>query len=269
MKLTDRVVVITGAAHGIGAALARRFAREGARGIVVSDLDLAGAEAVAASIADGGGEALACRADAGVKDDLRGLVEAAQDAYGPVDLFCSNAGLAFGTGIHAADAQWARSWAVNVMQHVYAAQVCLPSMLRRRGGYLLLTASGAGLLGAPGDAPYSVTKQAAVGVAEWLAVTYRQRGLGVSALCPLGVRTDLLVPGIEAGHPAAVAIAAAAPLLEPEEVAEAAVAGLGREEFLILPHESVRDAYAEKAREPDAWIERTIERTALATGKRG
>ncbi|WP_216215321.1 SDR family oxidoreductase [Amycolatopsis aidingensis] len=267
MELTDRVAVITGAGHGIGAAMARRFASGGARGVVVSDLDAEAAAEVAASINQAGGAAVARQADASVKAELRGLVTTARQEFGGLDLFCSNAGMAFGSGIHAADEQWERSWTLNVMQHVYAAQAALPAMLGSRSGYLLITASGAGLLSAPGDAPYSVTKHAAVGLAEWLAVTYRPRGIRVSALCPLGVRTALLMPGVEAGHPAAVAIAAAAPLLEPAEVADSVVAGIGAEEFLILPHESAGAAYARKAAAPDAWIERTIAETAAATGR--
>ncbi|MFI5587592.1 SDR family oxidoreductase [Amycolatopsis sp. NPDC051758] len=255
MELTGRVVVLTGAAHGIGAAMARRFATEGAAGVVVSDVDTAGAERVADEITAAGGRALALAADATSKKDLKALVAAAREEFGPVDLFCANAGAAFGTGVHAADEQWAKSWELNVMQHVHAAQVVLPTMLARGEGYLLLTASAAGLLGTPGDAPYSVTKHAAVGLAEWLAITYRPRGVRVSALCPLGVRTALLEPGIAAGHPAALAIAAAAPLLEPEDVAEAVVHGLGKEEFLILPHESVRESFARKAGAIDTWID--------------
>ncbi|MEV7092499.1 SDR family oxidoreductase [Amycolatopsis sp. NPDC051045] len=255
MELTGRVVVLTGAAHGIGAAMARRFAAEGAAGVVVSDVDAAGAGRVADEIAAAGGRAVAVTADATSKMDLKALVATARAEFGPVDVFCANAGAAFGTGVHAADEQWQKSWEINVMQHVHAAQVVLPAMLARGDGYLLITASGAGLLGIPGDAPYSVTKHAAVGLAEWLAITYRPRGVRVSALCPLGVRTALLEPGIAAGHPAALAIAAAAPLLDPEDVAEAVVRGLGEEEFLILPHESVRESFARKAGAVDAWID--------------
>lgn len=255
MELTGRVVVLTGAAHGIGAAMARRFAAEGAAGVVVSDVDAAGAGRVADEIADAGGRAVAVTADATSKKDLKTLVAAARAEFGEVDLFCANAGAAFGTGVHAADEQWAKSWEINVMQHVHAAQVVLPAMLARGEGYLLITASGAGLLGTPGDAPYSVTKHAAVGLAEWLAITYRPRGVRVSALCPLGVRTALLEPGIAAGHPAALAIAAAAPLLEPEDVADAVVRGLGTEEFLILPHDCVRESFVRKAGAVDAWID--------------
>ncbi|MGW7537090.1 SDR family oxidoreductase [Amycolatopsis sp. NPDC054798] len=260
MELTGRVVVLTGAARGIGAAMARRFAAEGAAGVVVSDVDEAGAERVAEEIRAAGGRAVAAATDATSKKDLKALVAGARAEFGPVDLFCANAGAAFGTGVHAADEQWTRSWEINVMQHVHAAQAMLPSMLARGEGYLLLTASAAGLLGTPGDAPYSVTKHAAVGLAEWLAITYRPRGVRVSALCPLGVRTALLEPGLAAGHPAALAIAAAAPLLEPEDVADAVVRGLAEEEFLILPHESVRETFARKARAVDAWIAETAVR---------
>jgi NAD(P)-dependent dehydrogenase (short-subunit alcohol dehydrogenase family) len=255
VELAGRVVVLTGAARGIGAAMARRFASAGAAGLVLSDVDVAGAESVADEIVVAGGQATAVAADAGSKDDLKALVRAARKTYGGLDVFCSNAGVAYGTGVHASGEQWERSWSVNVMQHVYAAQLVLPAMARAGSGYLLITASAAGLLAAPGDAPYSVSKHAAVGLAEWLALTYRPRGVHVSALCPLGVRTDLLAPALAAGHPAALAIAAAAPLLEPEDVAACVVEGIRAEEFLILPHESVRESYAQKARGVDKWID--------------
>ena len=259
MELAGRVIVVTGAAHGIGAAMARRFAAEGAAAVVVSDVDVAGAEKVAAEIVAEGGQASALAADVTSKDDLNALVRITRKTYGRLDVFCSNAGAAFGTGVHASGEQWERSWSVNVMQHVHAAQLVLPAMARAGSGYLLITASAAGLLAAPGDAPYTVTKHAAVGLAEWLALTYRPRGVVVSALCPLGVRTDLLAPALAAGHPAALAIAAAAPLLEPEDVAACVIDGIRAEEFLILPHESVRGQYADKARGVDKWIDAVID----------
>jgi len=258
VKLTDKVVIITGAANGIGAALARRIAAERPTGIVLSDIDAAGLESVADSIRAIGGQAVTQVADATSKEQMRALVARARQEFGGVHVFCSNAGVAFGTGLLAADEQWLKSWQLNVMQHVYAAQACVALMQRQGEGYLLLTASGAGLLGVPGDAPYTVTKHAEVALAEWLAYTYRPKGIRVSALCPLGVRTSLLMPGVAAGHPSALAIAAAADLLEPEEVAEMTVAGMDREDFLILPHPTVADRYAAKAQNVDAWIDQTI-----------
>jgi NAD(P)-dependent dehydrogenase (short-subunit alcohol dehydrogenase family) len=258
-------VVLTGAAHGIGAAMARRFAAEGAAGVVVSDVDMVGAEEVTDEIVETGTDAIAVRADVGVKDQLKALVRAARTRYGGVDIFCANAGVAFGTGVHASGRQWELSWSVNVMQHVHAAQLVLPAMARAGQGCFLITASAAGLLTAPGDAPYSVSKHAAVGLAEWLALTYRPRGVVVSALCPLGVRTDLLEPAIAARHPAALAIAAAGPLLEPEDVAACVIDGIRTEEFLILPHESVRERHARKAAEVDKWIDE-VARTGPAGG---
>jgi NAD(P)-dependent dehydrogenase (short-subunit alcohol dehydrogenase family) len=246
--------------------MARRFAAEGAAGVVVSDLDVVGAEEVADDIVAAGRDAIAVRADVGVKDELKALVRAARTRYGGVDIFCANAGVAFGTGVGAADGQWQLSWSVNVMQHVHAAQLVLPAMARAGRGCFLITASAAGLLTAPGDAPYSVSKHAAVGLAEWLALTYRPRGVLVSALCPLGVRTDLLEPAIAAGHPAALAIAAAGPILEPDDVAACVIDGIRAEEFLILPHESVRERYARKAAEVDKWLDE-VAQTGSAGGR--
>ncbi|RLK58681.1 SDR family oxidoreductase [Actinokineospora cianjurensis] len=258
MELTGRVAVLTGAGHGMGAAMAARFAAAGARGIVVSDVDGRAANAVAAAITAAGGRAVARRADAASRSDLRALVEVALTEYGRLDVFCSNAGVAFGTGVHASDEHWRRSFDLNVLQHVYAAQAALPTMLAARDGYLVITASSAGLLTLPGDAPYSVTKHAAVALAEWLAVTYRTRGIRVSALCPLGVRTPFLVDGVRANHPAANAVVAMGPLIEPDEVAEAVVAAMAEEALLILPHADAGDAYARKAADPDGWLRETV-----------
>ncbi|WP_018680513.1 SDR family oxidoreductase [Actinokineospora enzanensis] len=258
MELTGRVAVLTGAGHGMGAAMARRFAAEGARGIVVSDLDGRSAAEVAASINAAGGRAVARAADAASKTDLRALVALANELYGGLDVFCSNAGLAVGTGVHASDEQWQKSFGLNVLQHVYAAQAALPTMLAAREGYLLITASSAGLLSLPGDAPYSVTKRAAVALAEWLAVTYRSRGIRVSALCPLGVRTPFLEDGVRANHPAAAAVVAMGPLMEPEEVADVVITAMRQEKLLILPHASAGESYARKAADPDEWLRETI-----------
>ena len=188
MHLRDKVVVVTGGASGIGQALCRRFWAEGARGVVVADRDAEGARTVAAEI---GG--LALPVDVSNEADIVALVERATAAYGPIDLFCSNAGIAGEPGgPEVANASWQKIWEVNVMAHVYAARAALPAMLARGQGYLLQTASAAGLLTQVGAAPYSVTKHAAVAFAEWLAITYADRGIKVSCLCPMGVHTKLL-----------------------------------------------------------------------------
>ena len=187
MKLRDKVAVVTGGASGIGRALCRRFAAEGARGVVVADVDAAGATTVAEEI-----RGLAVRADVSREDDVIELIKRATAAYGAIDLFCSNAGIALEGGVETPDNDWQRIWDVNVMAHVYAARAVLPGMLARGGGYLLQTASAAGLLTQIGSAPYAVTKHAAVAFAEWLAITYGDRGIRVSCLCPQGVRTNML-----------------------------------------------------------------------------
>jgi NAD(P)-dependent dehydrogenase (short-subunit alcohol dehydrogenase family) len=249
MRVTGKNIVITGAASGIGAALARKFAADGAAGICLADLD----EDAAARVADG----LECptvvrRTDVGDEAQVRAMVEAASE-LGPIDLMCSNAGIGTGAGLEATPEQWATIWAVNVQAHVYAARAVLPGMLERGSGYLLNTCSAAGLLTQPGDAPYAVTKHAAVAFAEWLALTYGDQGIKVSALCPQGVRTPLLTGGIEEGL-AGKAVAAAGTILEPEEVAEAVVAGLEAEKFLILPHPEVAEYVRRKASDPDRWL---------------
>lgn len=258
MDLAGKVVVITGGARGIGAALAQRFGDDKPRGLVVSDIDLPNAELVATRLRDAGVAALAVRADVGSKDEAERLIAIAESEFGPVDLLCSNAGIATGMGIHAPASIWNRAWSVNVLAHVHLAQAVLPSMSRRRSGHIVITASAAGLLGLPGDGPYSATKSAAVALAEWLAVTYGHVGIKVQALCPLGVRTDLLMPAVEAGHRAARAIVGMDVILEPDEVAEAVVAGLGEDNFFIFPHKDVGALYATKAANPDAWIERQL-----------
>jgi NAD(P)-dependent dehydrogenase (short-subunit alcohol dehydrogenase family) len=249
VQVRDSVVVVTGAGRGIGAALARRFAAEGAAGVVVSDL--AGAEEVAAAI---GPSAVAVAADVTDPDQVAGLVAAAEKSFGPVDLFCSNAGVAFGRGLEASPADWAANLNVNLMAHVHAANAVLPSMLAQGRGYLLNTASAAGLLMAPGDAPYTVSKHAAVAFAEWLSVTYGDQGVKVSVLCPMGVRTDMLMPGIEQGEVSALAVAAFGDILEPDQVAGVVVDGLAAERFHILPHPEVATFVQRKATDVDRWL---------------
>jgi NAD(P)-dependent dehydrogenase (short-subunit alcohol dehydrogenase family) len=250
MRVAGKNIVITGAASGIGAALARRFASDGAAGICLADLDEDAAARVAAGLEC---PTVVCRTDVGDETQSQAMIQAAS-ALGPIDLMCSNAGIGTGAGLEAAAEQWAASWAVNVQAHVYAARAVLPSMLERGSGYLLNTCSAAGLLTQPGDAPYAVTKHAAVAFAEWLALTYGDRGITVSALCPQGVRTPLLTGGLEDHHLAGRAVAAAGKILEPEEVADAVVAGLDAEKFLILPHPEVAEYVRRKATDPDRWL---------------
>jgi NAD(P)-dependent dehydrogenase (short-subunit alcohol dehydrogenase family) len=249
MQVTGKTIVITGAASGIGAALARRFAAEGAAGICLADLDEDAAARVAAGLEC---HTLVRRTDVGDEAQVRAMVEAAGE-LGPIDLMCSNAGIGTGAGLDATAEQWAATWAVNVQAHVYAARAVVPGMIERGGGYLLHTCSAAGLLSQPGDAPYAVTKHAAVAFAEWLALTYGDQGIRVSALCPQGVRTPLLTGNLD-GHMAAKAVAAAGAIIEPEDVADAVVAGLDAEKFLILPHPEVAEFVRRKAADPDRWL---------------
>jgi len=244
VNLRGKIVVVTGGANGIGRALCRRFAAEGPRGLLVADLDAAGAERVAAETAG-----VAVRADVAVEGDLRKLVEQATEKFGPIDLFCSNAGIAVDGGEEVADAEWNRIWAINVMAHVYAARAVLPGMLARGEGYLLQTVSAAGLLTLIGSAPYSVTKHAALAFGEWLSVTYGDAGIRVSCLCPLGVRTSMLR---DSGMSQLRFLLDAA--IEPEQVADAVVAGLAQEQFLILPHPEVAEYFQRKAGDYDRWL---------------
>ena len=251
MELTGAVAVVTGGGNGIGAAMARRFVRDGAAGVVVGDLDGAAAEEVAGRL---GGAAIGTAVDVSAEDDVRRLVAVAEERFGAVDLFCSNAGIGGGGGIDAPDADGQRIWDVNVMAHVHAARAVLPSMLERGRGWLLQTASSAGLLTTIGNAPYTVTKHAAVGLAEWLAMTYGDRGIGVSCLCPQGVNTQLLMGGAAQGDASARSVLATSVTLEPDDVADAVVDGLRDERFLILPHPEVADYWRHKADDPDRWL---------------
>jgi NAD(P)-dependent dehydrogenase (short-subunit alcohol dehydrogenase family) len=249
MQLEDAVVVVTGGASGIGAALARRFAAEGAHRVVVVDRQLGGAQAVAAEI--GGVAEGVDVTDAGA---VRDLVERTLARDGRIDLFCSNAGITTGVALDDPDDRWHQAFEVNVMAQVYAARAVVPSMLERGRGWLLNTASAAGLLTSPGDAPYAVTKHGSVALAEWLAVTYGGRGIGVSVLCPMGVATPLLMDPLAAGEPGAQAVAASGEIIAPEQVADAVVSGLTEERFLILPHPKVGTFWAQKASDPDRWL---------------
>lgn len=243
MELEGKVIVVTGGANGIGRALCERFASEGARGVVVADLDAEGAGRVADAI---GG--ISARCDVSVEADIRRLAKVAEEAFGPIDLFCSNAGITTKGGEDVPDAEWLRLWNVNVMAHVYAARAVLPSMLERGEGYLLHTSSAAGVLTEIGSAPYSVTKHAAVAFAEWLSVTYQKQGIGVSCLCPAGVATDFLDPDDPIHqflHATSVTV---------EQVADCVVEGLREERFLLLPHPEVQEFFAFKGQDYDRWL---------------
>lgn len=245
MKIRDKVVVVTGGANGIGQALCHRFAADGARGIVVADLDEAGAAQVAETV---GG--MAVNTDVSVETDIIRLVTQATERYGQIDLFCSNAGIVGMTGgLEVTNEAWQQIWEVNVLAHIYAARAVLPGMLARGEGYFLHTASAAGLLTQIGAAPYAVTKHAAVAFAEWLAVTYGDAGIKVSCLCPQGVRTKMLLG--EDGSREHFLLAGA---VEPEVVAEAVIAGLAAEQFLILPHPEVAEYFRRKADDYDRWL---------------
>ena len=248
MELRGRVAVITGGANGIGLALAEAFVAEGARAVAVADLQPGEVEAAVGRL---GPSASGHVVDVADRAALARLVEEVEARHGPIDLFVSNAGIGTGAGVEASDEVWDRIWRVNVLAHVHAAEAVLPSMLARGEGYLLSTASAAGLLSQIGDLPYSVTKHAAVAVAEWLAITYGARGITVSCLCPQGVRTDLLAGAMGLSS---VETVVAQGLIEPSDVADAVVAGLREEQFLILPHPEVAEYYRRRATDPDRWL---------------
>jgi NAD(P)-dependent dehydrogenase (short-subunit alcohol dehydrogenase family) len=244
MVVTDKVIVVTGGANGIGAALCRRFAADGAKAVVVADLDGEAAKRLAAEV---GG--LAVRTDVTREAELQHLVGDVISRHGAIDLFCSNAGIAVDGGEETSDADWARCWNVNVMAHVLAARAVLPGMLARGTGYLLQTVSAAGLLTHPHSATYAVTKHASLAFAEWLAIAYGDRGITVSALCPQGVRTGMF----ERADAKARAFLAGS-VLEPEQVADIAVKGLADERFLILPHPDVAEYVRRKATDYERWL---------------
>ncbi|MGW6022874.1 SDR family NAD(P)-dependent oxidoreductase [Streptomyces sp. NPDC055099] len=236
--LQDKGVVVTGAGGGIGAALARRFAAAGAR-VVVNDLDAAKAKAVADEIG------AVC-----VPGDASTIVPEARDALsGTVDVYCANAGLGSGGSEAAPEEVWATAWDVNVMAHVRAAHALLPEWLERGSGRFVSTVSAAGLLTMIGAAPYSVTKHGAYAFAEWLSLTYRHRGIDVHAICPQGVRTDMLAATGTAGDLVLTPTA-----IEPDDVAHALFAGMEEGRFLILPHPEVAEYYRIRAAEPDKWL---------------
>lgn len=256
MEIADKVVVVTGAASGIGEAMARRFAKEGPAALILADLDLERLEAVAD--ATGG---VARRLDVSDPKGNHALIDEVEDRFGPVDLFCANAGYGKVDDEQTDFEEWDRMWHVNVMSHVYAASRLVPAWTARGEGYFLATASAAGLLTNLKAAPYSVTKHAAVAFAEWLSITYGDAGVKVSCLCPQFVNTPLL-----AGSEAFRAIAGD-DVLEPEQVADEVVQGLRREAFLILPHPEVEKYFQNKANDYDRWIGgmRKLQRTVFGS----
>jgi NAD(P)-dependent dehydrogenase (short-subunit alcohol dehydrogenase family) len=248
MEVKDKVVVVTGGAHGIGAALCRRFKQEGAHGVVVADLDMENARQVASKI---GG--LAIQTDVSAEADIIRLVDETEKLYGPIDLFCSNAGVAFrdeadGMATSCPNDKWQKAWEINVMAHVYAARAVLPSMMARKDGYFLNTVSAAGLLHQIGAASYSTTKHAAIGFAEALAITHGDDGIKVSVICPQAVATQMIGDFSDGGPQGIDGI------LTPDEVADSVIAGLAEETFLILPHEKVRLYMERKNSDYDRWL---------------
>jgi NAD(P)-dependent dehydrogenase (short-subunit alcohol dehydrogenase family) len=247
VTITDGVkgagVVVTGGGAGIGRALARGLAAAGAR-VVVNDLDAEAAAAVAGQVAG-----YPVPGDASTEQGVRDLIATAREHLGAIDIYCSNAGIAVGTDPDTPEEVWQRAWDVNVMAHVRASRELLPEWLERGRGCFVVTASAAGLLTMLGSAPYSVTKHAAEGYAEWLAATYAHRGLTVHCICPQGVRTSMLAGSGRAGQ---VVLQDAA--IEPEQVADALLAGMAEGRFLILPHPQVADYYQLRAGDPDKWL---------------
>jgi NAD(P)-dependent dehydrogenase (short-subunit alcohol dehydrogenase family) len=274
MDINGRIVVVTGGGGGIGRAMASAFAAAGAGAVVVADIDGAAAERVAASLRADGHEALGLRCDVSHEADTIAVVDATVGAYGHIDIFCANAGIVVPGGVEVLDAEWERIWDINVRSHVHAARAVLPAMLERGEGYLINTASAAGLLTQIGSAPYAVTKHAAVALAEWLSITHGDAGIRVSCLCPQGVWTAMTgapaeaedagnagggTDGAEAGGEGiesdfAVSTAGRDGMLLPVEVAAAVIEAVGDERFLILPHPVVADYEMRRASERERWL---------------
>lgn len=245
MELKGKVVVVTGAARGIGRALVERFAADDPKALIAADIDGPGAEATAHEV---GGDAVHC--DMSKEADVERLVKEVERSHGRIDLFCSNAGIAVGGGPEASDREWQRIWDVNVMAHVYVARHALPGMLARGDGYLLGTVSAAGLVNHVFAAPYGVTKAAALSLFEWLAIAHADQGIRVSCLCPQGVKTEML--GAELRQLGVDFLSAGA--MEPADVAEAVVQGIAAERFLILPHPEIAEFFRRKADNYDRWL---------------
>jgi NAD(P)-dependent dehydrogenase (short-subunit alcohol dehydrogenase family) len=246
MQIAGKVIVVTGGSHGIGRALCERFAQEGAKGVCVADMDEAAGRQVAAAI---GG--LFVRCDVRDEGQIKQLIAQVEHELGAIDLFCGNAGIFVedvdGLAAGAANVDWTRIWEINVMAHVYAARALVPAMIARGSGYFLITASAAGLLSQIGSAPYSVTKHAAIGFAESLAITHGEQGIKVSVLCPQGVVTNMTRDQGDTPQ-------AGDGMLQPEDVAESVLEGLADGRFLILPHPQVLTYMQRKTGDYDRWL---------------
>lgn len=246
MQIENKIVLVTGGAHGIGRALCERFAKERAKGVCVADLDVEAGTKVAASI---GGIFVRC--DVSDETQVKQAIATAEQKFGPIDLFVSNAGIVIGDReghvAGASNADWTKIWEINVMAHVFATRALLPAMIARGSGYFVITASAAGLLSQIGSAAYSVTKHAAVAFAESLAITHGEQGIGVSVLCPQGVWTNMTRGQGETPQ-------AGDGMLQPEDVAQSVIEGLANQRFLILPHPQVLEYMQRKTTDYDRWI---------------
>ncbi len=242
MNIKDKIVVITGGASGIGRAMATRFINDGAKQVVIADVNADGLNEVATQI---GARAIAT--DVSDEAAVKSLIKTTEDDYGQIDLLCNNAGIGSPGGPEVDNECWEQIWQINVMAHVYAARAALPHMLSRQDGYILNTASAAGLLSQVGSAPYAVTKHAAVGFAEWLALSYGKRGLKVSVLCPQAVRTAMTADNQDG-------VASIDGMMEPEVLCESVVEAINAEQFLILPHQEVLGYMQKKTSDYDRWI---------------
>jgi NAD(P)-dependent dehydrogenase (short-subunit alcohol dehydrogenase family) len=241
MQVKDKVAIVTGGSNGIGAALCRRLAQEEARAVVVADIDEPGARALAGEI---GGMAVQC--DVAKEEEIFKLVRQTEDRLGPVDLFFSNAGIMIQGLLEVSNDDWQRIWEINVMSHIYGARAVIPGMLERGSGGFVITASAAGLLNQIDSTPYTTTKHAAVGVADNLAINYGDRGIQVSVICPMAVRSLMTKNG--------GGIGALDGMLEAEQVAEDVIVALDQERFMILPHGKVKDYLQMKAADYDRWV---------------
>ena len=241
MLAEGKVAIVTGGSNGIGAALCRRLAREKAKGIVVADIDAQGAHVLAGDI---GGMAVPC--DVAKEEEIIHLIRQTEERFGPVDLFFSNAGIMIQGLLEVSNADWQRIWEINVMSHIYGARAVIPGMLTRGSGGFVITASAAGLLNQIDSTPYTTTKHAAVGIADNLAINYGDRGIQISVICPMAVRSLMTRNG--------GGIAALDGMLEAEQVAEDVMVALKQKQYMIMPHIKVKDYLQAKAADYERWI---------------